>query len=584
MIIQDCERYEGSLLLDSQEALNELFNLEKEWTDLTMAVFGRHQKPYAARFAEEKTMDDINMVINELCNEYEARIMGKNGSLSSLMSFTTMVESWRIKFDSTQRGSTRLSEFDWLKLFHQFPTWINLMEQALEMPDSADTLRTRLNKLPPIRLRLEEINQSLHIWLRGVIELIENVNVNQITEVHNLHTQLTRWMVDMLLHLVPDPAGAISGNHFNNLSSTSILLKLEEEASKVAPQMDAYTTNMYNWCSDIVEAIFKERMVMHDEIPDHELKELEKMKVERTNWIRNCELLLSDVKSDPVQLLPTGSAQEETFIPNTMLDKCGPCIMRLDSLNNLPSREPGNVDITMEVESSEGTSITNLSSHDPRILELLKPGIRSSVVASMEDPNLEQFLSELSEKESNQLTEMLVETADVLQTQISEIVEDAGHSTEAASGSFQPSVDTVRYIGLDDNIHAKDLTDVLVPVVQGGTMVVRPENSKSKHIFQSLAVVEILQGQLLEAEKRAQLAEQGMLGLDEQLRSALEQIKDMTVEIESKAETPSPTSELSVEVPTAESSKQLKSSVKMSRSKSKTTKPAKQVLKTLKKP
>ncbi|XP_066453499.1 axonemal dynein light chain domain-containing protein 1 isoform X2 [Eleutherodactylus coqui] len=90
--------------------------------------------------------------------------------------------------------------------------------------------------------------------------------------------------------------------------------------------------------------------------------------------------------------------------------------------------------------------------------------------------------------------------------------------------------DVMRIIGYDGNICKKSLKEKEIPVyLQGVLTATRPSTPRSIQAFESLTSLEQLEKRLLDAEQRAQKAEERSESLGEQLKAALQKIQELEV-------------------------------------------------------
>ncbi|KAG9470218.1 hypothetical protein GDO78_018607 [Eleutherodactylus coqui] len=88
----------------------------------------------------------------------------------------------------------------------------------------------------------------------------------------------------------------------------------------------------------------------------------------------------------------------------------------------------------------------------------------------------------------------------------------------------------MRIIGYDGNICKKSLKEKEIPVyLQGVLTATRPSTPRSIQAFESLTSLEQLEKRLLDAEQRAQKAEERSESLGEQLKAALQKIQELEV-------------------------------------------------------
>ncbi|KAG6930778.1 axonemal dynein light chain domain containing 1, partial [Chelydra serpentina] len=215
------------------------------------------------------------------------------------------------------------------------------------------------------------------------------------------------------------------------------------------------------------------------------------------DWIHTCNLLLSELKGSPVSLLSL-EEQRNLFGPQ----------------ETHPQMRSVGVDSSLPEEISE-TSSSELGKGKTKDVD--KKSVKGEEVSG--------------EKESP--------------------VPDV--SSDAPTVSSEVTEDTIRYIGHDSNIHLKSLKSTAVSVSGRVMTASKSTTPYSQKEFETLASLEHLQQQLLEAEIRAQNAEERSERLDEHLEEALGRIQDLEKQLENalKAQEAAP----KPEVPPQEESK-----------------------------
>ncbi|XP_043555508.1 axonemal dynein light chain domain-containing protein 1 isoform X1 [Chiloscyllium plagiosum] len=527
VITQDYTRYEGSLFLTTQEDLLDAEQLQHEWTDLTLILFERHRWSDNDKMPEEIKMEELNNSAKELSQLYTIMLTGDNGTAWSIMKLQDQLESYRVKFDYANMEDVGSIEFDLLKLHEQLPTLIKLLKDAMNLAAFSQTEEEKKNKKYSVSRHLGEVTQKMQDWLLELFKMITHMDTKLTKQIVIIQSAMSHLLVNLLLQMVHDPIANIRKKYFKHLAYPDSPAKLEEKALMVASRLNILSTQMYNWCRDIVEELVKQRSAKHLEDPDNELKELEKLKVESTEWINICEMLLSEIKQQPVHLLSSRQDDVQSQI-NLTRDLCTACLRGSPTeILGMPDSDLS-VLIPGETESDDGpktiASFQKLSNIDKSETEM--PGVHIVSDTSVTEESLS-----LSKSRSPQETEG---TKDVEDQSPGMVESQLGHSYEKS---------ILKFIGDDTNIHERDLKETPVPLLKVGIEAVVPKNPKSKKAFEALTAMGILQQQLVETEQRAMYAEERATFLDESLHEALDKIKDLTLQLkaeESKEQIPKP--------------------------------------------
>ncbi|XP_060685548.1 axonemal dynein light chain domain-containing protein 1-like [Hemiscyllium ocellatum] len=527
MITQDYARYEGSLFLTTQEDLLEAEQLQHKWTDLTLILFERHRWSDNDKMPEETKMEELNNSAKKLSQLYTTMLTGDNGTAWSIMKLQDQLESYRVKFDYANMEDVGSIEFDLLKLHEQLPTLITLLEDAMNLATFSQTEEEKQNKKYSVSRHLGEVTQKMQDWLLELFKMITHMDTKLTKQIVIIQSAMSHLLVNLLLQMVHDPIANIRKKYFKHLAYPDSPAKLEEKALMVASRLNILSTQMYNWCRDIVEELVKQRSAKHLEDPDNELKELEKLKVESTEWINICEMLLSEIKQQPVHLLSSRQDDVQSQI-NLTRDLCAACLR--GSPTEILGMHDSDLSVLIpgETESDDGpktiASFQKLSNIDKSETDM--PGVHIVSDTSVTEDSLS-----LSKSRSPQEIEGRKDVED----------QSPGRVESQLSHSYEKSI--LKFIGDDTNIHERDLKETPVPLLKVGIEAVVPKNPKSIKAFEALTAMGILQQQLIETEQRAMYAEERATLLDESLHEALDKIKDLTLQLkaeESKEQIPKP--------------------------------------------
>lgn len=74
-----CERYQGEKLLSCQQALGELFCVQKSWLDMSLQLFKRHSAPESDLPGGLQVLRELNNVLPELLEQLEMQVSGESG-------------------------------------------------------------------------------------------------------------------------------------------------------------------------------------------------------------------------------------------------------------------------------------------------------------------------------------------------------------------------------------------------------------------------------------------------------------------------------------------------------------------------
>ncbi|XP_042317322.1 axonemal dynein light chain domain-containing protein 1 isoform X2 [Sceloporus undulatus] len=470
ILTEELALYGGDMLLVRQEPLKTAATRQKQWVDLGFAVLGRHRDFNGKMPPELKLLEEINKKSSTLCEQYRRRIGGENGSARILISLLHSLEDWSFKLlAGKQKGG--FHETDWIKFFQSVSEWV-----------------------PP-----EELFKKIQQWILTTTSGSEKEIVQLTQETTDFHNVLSKWMVSLLIHMVPE---FISHNTLP-LTEAEIarqaeqkmlnLFNLEVEAKSLAAKLSKFSCYIVSCCKEMVASITRKKRAAFEPDADQELQQLEKIKTECLDWIETCNLLLSGMKTSPTTLV----SQEE------LINLFG--LEVVQQKRQLPPRPETYLESSFHVQTEQAPKEDKKDKEAGSEKEMEKP----EALESEETPSMPS-------------------TSIAVQTEGVEIIHP------------------VRYIGDDANVHTRPLNVAEITVSGRELYASQWTNEFSKREFEMLASLEILEERLLEAEKRAQQAEEKSEALHEELEEALTKIHDMEGEEQNLKEEEEPEPELEV--------------------------------------
>ncbi|XP_050819409.1 axonemal dynein light chain domain-containing protein 1 [Gopherus flavomarginatus] len=503
MLNEDLEQYGGEVLLMKTETLKTAANLQKRWTELGQTVLSRHKDINGVLPPELRAMEEINKHADELCQQYSVRINGENGVTRILTGLVSSMEDWTFKMLTNKRGSV-MHESDWLKLFRVIPDWLTQVAALMTVIGSGQSHEDRSNRKPHVSVLSGDVFKMIQQWVLTTTSGAEKDNIQLTQEMIDLHKALTMWIVNLLTLMVPDHSSnkGLLENESEAAKDQELkrlrAYKLEEEAMNLVPKLSRFSSYVMSCCKELVDVIVRKKQAELDSDHNYELRELEKIKTECLDWINTCNLLLSEFKGSPVSLLSL-EEQRNLFGPQETQPQ-----MHSIVVDSLPEE-------FSETSSELGKNKTE------------------DVDADKKSEKGEEVLEEKQEPPAPDV------------------------SSEVPTVSSEVTEDTIRYLGHDSNIHLKSLKSTAVSVSGGEMTASKSTTPYSQKEFETLASLERLQEQLLEAEIRAQNAEERSESLNEHLEEALGRIQDLEKQLEKalKAQEVAP----KPEVPSQEESK-----------------------------
>ncbi|XP_066481217.1 axonemal dynein light chain domain-containing protein 1 isoform X2 [Tiliqua scincoides] len=482
MLNEELEQCGGDVLLRRLEPLKVAADLQKHWVDLGIAVHSRHKDLNGTMPPELKMLMKINKNSNQLCQQYRIRLSGENGCARILTGLVNSFEDWTFKILASKEGSG-LHEADWIKFFQTVSEWLTQMDDLLQFLGTIETPEDRRLRIINIPIEPENVFKKIQQWILTTTTGAERENIQLTQELTDFHNALNKWMVKLLIHMVPDHTTheslPLTEAEAARQAEQKLLdvFRLEGEATGLAAKLSKFSSYLVSCCKEMVASVTRKKMAELDSDAGYELRELEKVKTECLDWINTCNLLLSGMKSSPTNLIST----EE------LINMFGTEVIQ--ARRELPPHPEDSFNQTVEAPEE----------HKP-------------------------------DKEDS--AEEVVETKQVSERKHQVTASLSTYSVPASSSIItqQAAKAEIRYIGEDSNVHIKPLEMEQV-TVSGRDMYVSQWTTKfSRREFEMLASLEILEERLLEAEKRAQEAEEKSESLHEQLEEALAKIQDVAGE------------------------------------------------------
>ncbi|NWI13009.1 AXDN1 protein, partial [Crypturellus soui] len=469
LLNESLQEYEGEAYLTKTESLQSISSLQERWTERGHKVLNRHRDSSGALPPEHAAMEEIIRRAHVLCQQYQIRISGDNGTAKFLAGLVRSVEDWWEKVQKLKRGRG-VHESELQALCHPLAAWLAQVDTVMSLVGSIHTHEHEDDKNPHLPVVPGEMFKMIQQWVLSMNNEIEKNITHLNREVSELHRSLTLWLAHLLRYLVPDRLcrecpprkDAEKEKELRFLSAC----KLEEEAEGLVAKISGLSSYIISCCQEIVSTILWKKQ-LEDSGDDLELQELNKIKIECCNWIQACNLILSEIKGTPVSF------------------------MSLEEMQKLFRSE------VLELTVKE------------IVISPAQERLESEDISTNEKPITEEEILELG------LFLFLVHS---LSRQLPELGTD--FLTEGDE-------DMIRCVGHDSNIHLKSLKSDIVSVTGGEMTASKSSTCFAQKEFETLAMVELLQARLLETEIRAQKAEEKSEGLEEKLEEALERIQEL---------------------------------------------------------
>ncbi|KAK7126779.1 hypothetical protein R3I94_018085 [Phoxinus phoxinus] len=304
-LMQQCERYGGEDLVSGQETLEMLTNLQESLVEVCLQLFRRHPGLDGVPPKGQEAMRELAKTITELQNQLGIRINGESGIHATLMLLIETMEFWSRRLKALSGLPEEQSSGDSLMLEEALGNMMNMSEEALLLVDSTQLERDRAKKKPHTKIELDDVFKTMKEFLFSQENFFHCENMRLRDKVASLHTNVIRWMVDLLLLMVPvhshDQEPHLPMPELNVIVDVSVE-KLEEDARNLSGKLDYFSKYITSSCQAVVEEVIRKNTTD----TENELYQLAKLQKECGEWVETCRILLSDVKGNMVELQLSG--------------------------------------------------------------------------------------------------------------------------------------------------------------------------------------------------------------------------------------------------------------------------------------
>ncbi|XP_076007440.1 axonemal dynein light chain domain-containing protein 1 [Genypterus blacodes] len=300
MLTLQCERYSGEELFSCQQTLSELCRLQERWLDLGLQLFRRHQTPDGSAPEGQRSLMQLDRVVSELHNQLDTQVSGESGIHRQIMALVKSMEVWVAKLEAVIGRPDGMSVSDWLKLEKALCTWQSLSEEALQNVSSGQTEKEKSTNEPHLGIKMEDVFGSMQEFVTGQSNFFDCEDQRLCDEVGSIHMALTRWMLDLLLLIVPDHSEGLKHDQDQEMNIRVSLQKLEEDAMMLSQKLEFFSRYITSSCRLILEEQIQKNP--HQNETESEMNECTNLQRECSDWLETCRILLSDVKGGPVDL------------------------------------------------------------------------------------------------------------------------------------------------------------------------------------------------------------------------------------------------------------------------------------------
>ncbi|KAK5869686.1 hypothetical protein PBY51_024386 [Eleginops maclovinus] len=295
-----CDLYQGEKLLCCQQTLSGLGHVQERWLNISLELLRRHLAPDGEPCEGQQGLRELDKVLSELLKQLDSRVSGESGIHGQIMSLLGFMESWVTKLGVMIGRSERMPASDWQKLESSLRSWQSLTEKVFQNVLSIQTESEKDKNEPHIYTETENVLDKVKEFITSLSNFADSENHRLSEEVNSIHIAQTRWMLDLLLLMVPDHSEGHSPEQEHHYITTISLQTLEKDAKMLVEKLDVSSAYISSSCKLILE----EQTLQHPHRGEceNEMSKGRKLQRECTDWVETCNILLSRLTGGPVEL------------------------------------------------------------------------------------------------------------------------------------------------------------------------------------------------------------------------------------------------------------------------------------------
>ncbi|XP_044056087.1 axonemal dynein light chain domain-containing protein 1 isoform X2 [Siniperca chuatsi] len=295
-----CERYQGEKLLCCQQTLAELHCVQERWLNMSLELFRRHPSPDGELPAGQQALRELDRVLAELLKQLDTQVSGESGIHGQITSLLGLMESWVFKLCAVIGSPEMMPVSDWLKLEKALCNWQSLAEEALQNFSSMQRENEKDKNKADIYTETEQVLDKVQEFITSLSNFTDGENQRLGEEVSSIHVAQTRWILDLLLLMVPDHSEDQNQKQEHHYILNISIQTLDEDAKMLAEKRDYFSRYITSTCKLILEEqILQNPREVEGE---KEMDECRKLQRECIDCVETCIILLSGVKGGPVEL------------------------------------------------------------------------------------------------------------------------------------------------------------------------------------------------------------------------------------------------------------------------------------------
>ncbi|XP_035508721.1 axonemal dynein light chain domain-containing protein 1 [Morone saxatilis] len=299
-LARQCECYQGEKLLCSQLTLGELGCVQQKWLNMSFQLFRRHLSPDGEPPGGQQALRELDRVLSELLKQLDTQVSGETGIHGQMTSLLGLMESWVSKLATVIDRPEMMSVSDWLRLEKALCNWQSLSEEALQNVCIIQTKNKTDKNKPDIFTEAEKVSDKVQEFITNLSNFTDGESQRLSEEISSIHMAQTRWMLELLLLMVPDHSDDQNQEQEPYCNMNISLQTLDEDAKMLAEKLDYFSRHITSPCKLILE----EQVLQNSQEVESEnqMNECRKLQRESNNWVETCIILLLGVKGGPVEL------------------------------------------------------------------------------------------------------------------------------------------------------------------------------------------------------------------------------------------------------------------------------------------
>ncbi|CAJ1074122.1 axonemal dynein light chain domain-containing protein 1 isoform X1 [Xyrichtys novacula] len=293
------ECYQGETLLSGQQTLTELTRAQERLLNMSLELFRRHPAPDGEASEGQKDLRELDKDLSEFLKQLDTHVTGETGIYAQIRSLFGSMESEVSKLSAVIGRPEMISTSDWLRLGKALHNWQTLAEDISKNFSTQAEVENDKSK-PNIYQETKSLSEKTQKFITDLSSFVVSENQRLSEEVTSIHMAQTRWMLNLLLVMVPDHSedqNQVQDQH--NRMNVS-LQTLDDDAKVLAERLGHFSKYITSSCKLILEKQIQQNP--RDMEIENEITECGKLERECADWVETSKILLLGVKDGPVEL------------------------------------------------------------------------------------------------------------------------------------------------------------------------------------------------------------------------------------------------------------------------------------------